>query len=333
MIPSASPGPSGPPLPRALDRARGLLACLAAYLAAGAVAAAVGRLSAGLHPILTAGLADLAATLVVFGFSLAYNNSSFYDPYWSLIPPFLALYWLLAAGARGLPARQALAGGLLLAWAVRLTFNWVRRWRGLSHEDWRYARFRRNRAGYLPDATAAPKHGYLPYLPDATAAPQRGHLPYWTISFAGFHLMPTIIVFLGCLSLWPALTAGRSFGALDLAAALLTAGALALEAAADQQLARFLRTAGPDEVLETGLWSLSRHPNYFGEVAFWWGLWLFGLASEPSAWWTVAGPLCMTALFLGVSVPMMDRHLAARQPGYAAVLKKRSAFMPWFPRK
>jgi steroid 5-alpha reductase family enzyme len=318
MAPPASPGASPDSPSRALDRARGLLAVLAAYLAAGAVAAAVGRLSSGLHPILAGGLADLAATLVVFAFSMAYNNSSFYDPYWSLIPPLLALYWLLAAGARGLAVRQALAGGLLAAWSVRLTLNWVRRWRGLSHEDWRYARFRRNRAGHLPDATAAPKHG---------------HLPYWPISFAGFHLMPTLIVFLGCLPLWPALTAGRSFGALDALAVAVTTGAIMLEAAADQQLARFLRSARPAEVLDTGLWSVSRHPNYFGEVAFWWGLWLFGLAAAPSWWWTVAGPLCMTALFLGVSVPMMDRHLASRRPGYSAALRKRSSFLPWFPRK
>jgi steroid 5-alpha reductase family enzyme len=291
------------PASRSADRARGFAVCLAAYLAAGAAAVLVGwRAAGGLHPILTAGLADLAATLIVFGFSLACNNSSLYDPYWSVLPPFLALYWLLAAGAGGLPARQALAGALLLAWAARLTFNWVRRWRGLAHEDWRYADYRRK----------------------GTA--------YWPISFAGFHLMPTLIVFLGCLSLWPALTSGRPLGIVDALAVIVTAGAILMEAAADRQLARFQRTAGPAEVLETGLWSLSRHPNYFGEVAFWWGLWLFGLAAAPSWWWTVAGPLAMTALFLGISVPMMDRHLAARRPRYVATLRRRSAFLPWFPR-
>jgi steroid 5-alpha reductase family enzyme len=106
-----------------------------------------------------------------------------------------------------------------------------------------------------------------------------------------------------------------------------------LEAAADRQLARFLAAAGPQEVLDRGLWSLSRHPNYFGEVAFWWGLWLFGLAAAPSWWWTAAGPLAITALFLGVSVPLMDRHLASSRPRYAAEQKRRSAFLPWFPRK
>jgi steroid 5-alpha reductase family enzyme len=314
--PSRRPAPR--PLPPSLDRARGLAACLAAYLAAGAAAVIVGRVSGAWHPILRAGLADLAATLVVFAFSLAYNNSSFYDPYWSVAPPFLALFWLLAAGSGGLPVRQALAGALLLAWAARLTYNWLRRWRGLSHEDWRYADYRKAGAAYGPAAATAPRHGYL---------------PYWPISFAGFHLMPTVLVFLGCLSLWPALTAARPLGLLDALAAALTAGAVILEAAADRQLVRFLASAAPGQVMDRGLWSLSRHPNYFGEVAFWWGLWLFGLAAAPSWWWTVAGPLSMTALFLGISVPMMDRHLLARRPRYATILKRRSAFLPWFPRK
>jgi len=284
-------------------RRRGFLICLAAYAAAGGIAALTGWLAGELHPIWAVGLADLAATVVVFLFSLAFDNSSLYDPYWSVLPPFLALYWLLRAGARGVPTRQALAGALLAAWAVRLTFNWVRRWKGLRHEDWRYAGYRRAGAAY------------------------------WPISFAGFHLMPTIVVFLGCLPLWPALTApGRAFGLLDLAAVLVTAGAITLEAAADRQLARFLRSDGHEKILDTGLWSLSRHPNYFGEVAFWWGLWLFGLAADPSWWWTVAGPVAMTTLFLGISVPMMDRHLLARRPEYAAHLRRRSGFLPWFPR-
>src|SRR4030042_1893574 len=89
-------------------------------LEARAAAVIVGRLSGAWHPILRAGLGDLAATLVVFAFSLAYNNSSFYDPYWSVAPPFLALFWLLAAGSGGLPVRQALARALPLAWAARV---------------------------------------------------------------------------------------------------------------------------------------------------------------------------------------------------------------------
>jgi steroid 5-alpha reductase family enzyme len=288
---------------RSAGRAQGLWVYLGAYLAAAAVAQLVAWLVHDRHPVLVAGAADLAATVVVFLFSLAFNNSSLYDPYWSVVPPFIALYWLLRAGAGGLPARQAVVLALLAAWAVRLTANWLRRWRGLAHEDWRYADYRRAGAAY------------------------------WPISFFGFHLLPTVLVFLGCLPLLPALSsAGRPFGALDVVAAAVTALAIAVEGLADRELARFLREEQPGQILDSGLWALSRHPNYFGEVLFWWGLWLFALAAAPAWAWAVAGPVAITALFLGISIPMMERHLLKHRPHYAEHRKSRSAFVPWFPR-
>jgi steroid 5-alpha reductase family enzyme len=295
---------STPAKQRSSGRAQGLWVCLGAYLAAAAVAQLTAWAVHGRHPILVAGVADLAATLVVFFFSLAFNNSSLYDPYWSVIPPFIALYWLLRTGTGGLAARQAVVLALLSAWAIRLTANWMRRWQGLGHEDWRYAGYRRAGAAY------------------------------WPISFFGFHLLPTMLVFLGCLSLAPALGSGlHPFGVLDVVATAVTASAIAIETLADRQLARFLRDARPGQILDSGLWALSRHPNYFGEVLFWWGLWLFGLAAAPAWAWTVAGPLAITALFLGISTPMMERHLLEHRPHYAEQRRLRSAFVPWFPRK
>jgi len=277
-----------PPAP--MNRTRSYAICLAAYIAAGAVALGAAIAAARAAPdrlILAALLADLVATIVVFGFSLAFDNSSLYDPYWSVAPVPIAIFWFLRAGAGGTRIRQLVALALLCAWSVRLTVNCLRRWKGIAQEDWRYADFRR--VGWL----------------------------YWPISFLGFHLFPTAIVFLGCLSLFPALSsAGRPLGILDAIAAAVTATAISIEWTADRQLRRFLskrsRDSGRGELLGKGLWALSRHPNYFGEVLFWWGVWLFGLAAAPSWWWTIAGPLAITAMFLFVSVPMMDRHLLAR---------------------
>jgi steroid 5-alpha reductase family enzyme len=280
-----------------------MLICLAAYIAAGAVAVAVARLVGPGRPILAAFLADLAATVVVFCFSLGFDNSSIYDPYWSVAPVALAASWIVRGLPGGTPVRQLIVTMLLLAWATRLTVNCLLRWRGLDHEDWRYTDFR-----------------------------SRGRL-YWPISFVGFHLFPTLIVFLGCVPLVPALgPGGRPFGALDVAAAAVTLAAITIEWASDRQLRRFLaaRSDGGPDLLETGLWALSRHPNYFGEVLFWWGLWLFGMAAAPSWWWTVAGPAAVTVMFLVVSVPMMDRHMLARRPGYAAVVQRRPGLVPWF---
>jgi steroid 5-alpha reductase family enzyme len=76
-----------------------------------------------------------------------------------------------------------------------------------------------------------------------------------------------------------------------------------------------------------------RHPNYFGEISFWWGLWLFGVAADPGFWWTIVGPLVMTALFTFISVPMIDRRLRAKKPGYIDPMRRTPAVIPWFGKR
>ena len=79
-----------------------------------------------------------------------------------------------------------------------------------------------------------------------------------------------MVVFLGCLSLYPALSVGEnSFGPLDGIAIAITASAIVIEATADEQLLRFVRKKQqPGQIMGTGLWAYSRHPNYFGEITF-----------------------------------------------------------------
>jgi steroid 5-alpha reductase family enzyme len=243
-------------------------------------------------PIATALRADVAATLVVFACSLLYRNSSFYDPYWSVAPPLIGLYWWWTAAPGAFsPARAAIAFALVLIWSVRLTWNWARGWQGLHHEDWRYVRIR-----------------------------QQTGAAYWPVSLLGIHGMPTLIVFLGCLPLYPALAAGaRPFGGLDGFAFAVTAAAIALEARADQELVRFRRAArDPEDFLATGLWARSRHPNYLGEIGFWWGLFLFGWSADPGAWWTGAGALAITVMFRIVSLPLIEQRMSERRPQWAA---------------
>jgi len=283
---------------------RGRFRVAVAYGLALAAGLGVGAALRGLHPVAVAALADVAATVVVFGFSLAHDNSSLYDPYWSLAPIPITLYW--ASLSHGGPSLRQLSVLLLVAaWGIRLTLNWVRRWRGLRDEDFRYREIR-GRTGRL----------------------------YWPASFFSIHLMPTAWVFLGLLPLYPALSVpGPGFGALDAVAALVTLGALVVETVADAQLRRFLSARqDPQAVLDRGLWALSRHPNYFGEVSFWWGLFLFGLAADRGSACTVVGPLSITLLFVLVSVPWMDRRMAARHPEWAGRLRGTPALIPW-PRR
>jgi steroid 5-alpha reductase family enzyme len=290
--------------PGAGGRRRGLAALARAYAVALAAALAAGFLLRGRHPVLVAAAADALATLVVFAFSVRHDNSSIYDPYWSVAPIPVALYWSsLADGGSGL--RRAWVLAIVCAWGVRLTANQLARWRGLGDEDFRYRELR-----------------------------ARGGRWYWPLSLAGVHLMPTVWVFLGLLPIYPALAAGgRAWNALDLAGVVVAGGAVLLEATADRQLRRFVRTrADPSAVLDTGVWAWSRHPNYLGEVLFWWGLFLSGMAAAPARAWTVVGPLAITLLFVLVSVPWMDRRMLARHPAWAERLRAVPPLLPW-PRR
>ena len=278
----------------------------AAYAVALGAAIATSALLGSDSAVLTVFVADLVATFVVFGFSMAFANSSMYDAYWSVVPPVIGLYWASALpGSAAVPARQLLVLLLVFAWAIRLTLNWARGWPGLHHEDWRYVELRENT-----------------------------NAPYWLISLTGIHYFPTLQVFLACLPLYAALAVGsRPLGVLDAIAALVTAAAIALETIADEQLRSFNRTKLPGEICTRGLWAWLRHPNYLGEILFWWGLWLFGVAAAPSWYWSVIGPLAITAMFLFASIPMLDRRNIARRPGYAEIMKRVPALVPRRPRR
>lgn len=105
------------------------------------------------------------------------------------------------------------------------------------------------------------------------------------------------------------------------------------EAGGDAQLKRFKKDpVNKGKLLTTGYWSVTRHPNYFGDAAQWWGFWLF--AFSAGAWWTVFSPIIMTYLLMKVSgVAMLERTLATTKPGYEEYMARTSAFFPWFPKK
>ncbi len=285
---------------------RAFLIVVAAYVLAGAAAIGTGVVFHAQQPVVIVALADLAATIVVFIFSVITSNSSIYDPYWSVAPVPIALFWLAQPGSNGFAnPRHVLIFALLCLWAVRLTTNWTVRWHGLEHEDWRYQDIRK----------------------------QSGSL-YWPVSFVGIHLMPTVLVFLGSLALWPTLSDRRTqLSWLDIVAALVVLAAVTIEGTADFQMQRF--RSGPqavEQAIPPGLWSSSRHPNYFGEVLFWWGLYLFVPLAYPGFWWVIIGPLAILLLFLGISIPLMERHLLARHPNYQEYRQRVSPFFPWFSR-
>ena len=293
-----------------MSRGRSLVLVTLAYVAAIAVAAAwlywgpaTGRLW------LDTVIADVLATLVIFVFSRAYRNSSFYDAYWSVVPPLLLIYWW-SQGPIGLSGPGALRTWLMAVvmayWAIRLTRNWAMSFPGLHHEDWRYPLLRE----------AAPRFEFL-------------------IDFFAIHLFPTLQVFVGMLPVYIACTRPGE-GVLWLAwpAFVIGVAAVTLELVADAQMRRFVAarvssTDGQGTAMDQGLWAWSRHPNYLGELGFWLSMALFGIAAAPGQWWwLLVGVAVMLAMFLGASIPLMEKRSLERRPQYQDVIDRVPRLLP-----
>ena len=258
-------------------------------------------------PLLRTFTADAVATVVIFGFSFAFDNSSFYDAYWSVVPIAIVLYWMTFAEDAAPALRLAAVAFVVCVWGARLTWNWARGWTGLEHEDWRYVGFRELAPGF-----------------------------YWPISFMGIHFFPTVIVFAGLAALYPAVAhAGRPFGLLDLAGLAVGIAGISFEWVADDQLRAF--TTGPKrpgETLRTGLWRYSRHPNYLGEILVWWSFFLFGWAADPA--WAKLGvlaPLAMSGMFRFISIPLIEKRALERRADYPRVIEETSMLIPLPSRK
>lgn len=286
-----------------MSRASSLAVMWAAYLWTIVASVSIGAVLPVDSPLVKAGIVDLVATVMIFAISVIFNNSSIYDPYWSVAPMILTGYWVVqGAGGPGVNHRALIVMFLVTVWGVRLTANFLIYWKGMHHEDWRYADFR-ERAGAL----------------------------YWVVSFFGFHLVPTVIVFSACVPVYFACTTHSQMGLIDGLAIAVTAGAIVIETAADRQMRTAVaRAETGGTTFREGLWAYSRHPNYFGEMVFWWGIYLFALGADLRFWWTIIGPLGVTILFVAVSLPLIETRMTKRRSDYRQVREEVSILIPWF---
>lgn len=252
-----------------------------------------------------------AATMIIWIFSIANGNSSIYDPYWVIAPPFLALAFLFSN--TGVTNQKILMVLLFWIWSLRyhIFYSWTG-WRtGLTKEDWRYEDMRR-----FP-------------------------LPYWLNSLLGMHLFPTLLVYTAFLPAAMILSDPKpeisTLGPWDVLATVLALTAILLEYYADKQLSRYRKSPEYKKggTFRKGLWRFSRHPNYFGEVLFWLSFIAFShskgnLISNPVL--TLTGPLLMAAFFR-FSAWLTDKRSLERRPGYQKLIDEVSALVPWIPKK
>jgi len=277
-----------------------ILICVS-YLLALAAAWITLAFVADYHLMIQVLIADVVATIVIFAFSVVFKNSSFYDAYWSVIPMIIVGY-LISLQTDAELIRQLMLALVILLWGFRLTANWAYTWSGLDHVDWRYVNLQK-KAGLL----------------------------WWPLSFTGVHLYPTILVFLGCIPMYHALVIGtQPINGFDYLALTVGLVSVWVEFQSDRELHRFRDVRhSRTEVLDTGLWSLCRHPNYLGEIGVWVSVLLFGYAAVGYAdYWMLAGSAAMILLFTIVSIPMIEKKLIEDKPGYVAYKAKTFSLIP-----
>ena len=253
-----------------------------------------------------------ASTFVIWIYSVINNNSSIYDPYWVIAPPILASVLLFVSD--GWDLRKIIIVGLFWVWGFRyhIFYSWSG-WRtGLAHEDWRYENMR--------------------------SAP----IPYWLNSLLGMHLFPTILVYFAfipaALVLLEKTNTQPFLGVWDLVGISAALLAISIEYVSDRQLGKYRETEEYKKggTLRQGLWSYSRHPNYFGEVLFWLSMIPFtvssGIIFTQNLVLVLTGPLLM-GVFFRFSSWLTDIRSLERRPGYKAVMNEVSAMIPWMPKK
>lgn len=255
-----------------------------------------------IHLLLKVLLMTVSATLVIFLFSCMLKNSSVYDPYWSVFPIITAV--MLYDMGKATHPLAILMLVLIILWGIRLTLNWAYTFKGLDYEDWRYTKFR----------TEHPK--------------------LWPIlNLFGIHMFPTLVTYL--LMLAPICffdtvnngTITTQFNLSSILSIIIMITALIIELLADLQ-SHIHRKKYPKTLINIGLWKVSRHPNYFGEIVFWFGAYLLLISINNNMWILFLGPLVNLLMFVFVSIPMMEKRLMNKYPEYQTYQKTVNVLIP-----
>lgn len=256
-----------------------------------------------MHPIAADATTLAAINVVLWALSTFLLGKTWpVDFVWSGWPPLMCLLIIARGDAtEGVCERQIVVCVLVALWGYRLTHNFVSRG-GIGHEDWRYVNMRHQFGAH-----------------------------FWWISLFSVFLGQTTFLFAACLPLYDALSSPSPFpSATDGMGVVVAVAAILLEAVSDLQMDAHIaarREKRTDvKVLQTGLWAWSRHPNYLGEISWWWGVWLLSrAATTPAPAWFpgLAGPLSITFLFTAISVKLIeDRQLENKGDDYRAYMRQ-----------
>jgi len=236
--------------------------------------------------------------------SIFLRNVSIVDLFWGMGFVIVNSWYFFANEA--ITSRQILLIVLVVIWGLRLSIYLA--WRNIGKgEDFRYREFRK----------------------------KYGEKNYWWISFFQTFLLQGVLMWLISSTLWGANQNPdlNDLNIIDYLGLSVWITGFIFEAGGDYQLARFkMNPANKGKVLNTGFWRYTRHPNYFGDAAVWWGYGILCIAAGE--YWCLFGSVLMTLLIIKVSgVALLEKTLKVQKPQYLYYIQKTNSFFPWFPKK
>lgn len=237
-----------------------------------------------------------------FIISLIKKRNDVADVAWGL--GFIVIVWTSFFLSENSGARGLLVGVLVSIWGLRLAWHIHARNRSKA-EDYRYLAWR-----------------------------QEWGRSFYLRSYLQVYILQGFLLFLIALPIMAInKNNGLPLGLLDFVGLIVWTIGFYFEARGDAELAQFLKNPeNKGKIMQNGLWAYTRHPNYFGEVTLWWGIWIISLSSSFD-FLSIIGPLTITFLILKVSgIPLLEKKYEGR-PDFEAYKRKTSVFLPLPPKK
>lgn len=231
-------------------------------------------------------ISDIIATIFVWLCGVILKSASVYDPYWSVQTALI--YVSLQIKYNNFSLESILFLMFILFWAVRLTYNFIHGFHDLSYVDWRYKMLKEKTKGF-----------------------------YQLVNLFGICIFPTLIVFIASIPAFLYVIKDIQSSPFNIIGLLIMFLGTMLELKSDIDMSKFKKTRSSNkEIIRVGLWKWSRHPNYLGEILFWYGVALVYIVNDIKCWYIIIGAILNMIMFLVISIPMAEKNLIKYKEGY-----------------
>lgn len=281
-------------------KVKGILILLAVYLLAFAVAIfSFLMLEKTFNVLINIFICDVIATIIVWIAGIFLKSASVYDPYWSL--QTVMIYIPLMIHYDNISFGSILYLIFIMFWAIRLTYNFFVGFNDISYVDWRYQKIKRHTKK-----------------------------AFQIVNLVGIHLVPTLIVYAASVPAFLYVINQNDFTFYNIIGLSIMLFATLIELIADNNMHKFKKTRkDKSEIINVGLWKYSRHPNYLGEIMFWYGVAFVFILNNLSMWYVIIGAILNTLLFIFISIPLAENHMEEYKYGFKEYKKHTRMLIPF----